>query len=633
MAHTSPGDSLIAATRSFLTRFPPFDAMEDDALAFLASRLALGYYPGGTVIVAPEHGEPAFLYIVQRGLVCQTEALPAAQDRTVTLGPGEVFPVGALLERRAVASTYSAGSDTFCYQLASEDFRTLLGRSRRFADFARATLSSLLRDSRRLLKIHAAASASEEQAANRSLRSLVRRKPVCCAPDAAIGQALRAMKDAGVGSILIAEPEGKLVGILTRHDVLDRIALGERGLGEPVRVVMTPHPKTLPADATAYDAALLIARNGIRHIPVMEGRAVIGVVTERDLFALQHVGMRATRRAIASAGDLASLQAAADGIRTSARNMLEQGLGAEQLTYVVSTLNDALTERVIELESEHHRFADIGWCWLAFGSEGRYEQTIATDQDNGIVFVEPPGTDAYAARERLLPFAQAVNRTLDACGFPLCIGNIMAGNPRWCLSLGEWRLRFERWISRSEPQELLEAVIFFDLRPLFGRHELVEQLRETLLALVSRNPVFLRHLAAQALETGPPLGLLGTFATDDGPARGTIDLKKSAARLFVDAARVFGLAASVTHTNTAQRLRSAGPRLHLTADEVASAVEGFFFIQSLRLRAQLFPEQGGAAGSNRVDPERLNEVDRRILKESLRQARRLQSRLRLDYRL
>src|SRR5688572_19102667 len=100
MAHTSSGDSLTAATRSFLARFPPFDAMEEDALAFLASRLALGYYPREAVILAPEHGESAYLYIVQRGLVCQTDPL-AVRDRTVALGAGEVFPVAALLERRA----------------------------------------------------------------------------------------------------------------------------------------------------------------------------------------------------------------------------------------------------------------------------------------------------------------------------------------------------------------------------------------------------------------------------------------------------------------------------------------------------------------------------------------------------
>jgi CBS domain-containing protein len=104
-------------------------------------------------------------------------------------------------------------------------------------------------------------------------------------------------------------------------------------------------------------------------------------------------------------------------------------------------------------------------------------------------------------------------------------------------------------------------------------------------------------------------------------------------RLFVDAARIIALAAGVHHTNTAERLRQAGPRLRMTPEEIASAVDAFFFIQGLRLRMQLGFDVSIVADPNRMNPSRLNEIDRRILKESLRQARRLQTRLALDYQL
>ncbi|MGZ8202651.1 MAG: DUF294 nucleotidyltransferase-like domain-containing protein, partial [Burkholderiales bacterium] len=464
----------------------------------------------------------------------------------------------------------------------------------------------------------------------------IQRAPVTCTPDTTIGDALRAMERARIGSILIVEHDATLAGILTRHDVLDRIALAQRGLNEPVSRVMTRDPKTLPADATTYEAALLIAREGFRHVPVKDGGQLIGVVTERDLFALQHVTMRAIRRTIESAEALEALQSAARDIRALAANMLEQGLGAEQLTYIVSTLNDALTGRIISLERTRHALDDLDWCWLAFGSEGRLEQTISSDQDNGIIFADLASTPPAEVRARVLPFAEAVNRTLDACGFPLCRGNVMAGNPKWCLSLAEWRARFESWIRGGTPQQLLDAVIFFDFRPLYGSDELALRLRESLAGLIAANPVFLRQLAQQALETAPPFGLLGGIATDDAEpaAPGTLDLKKSGARLFVDAARVFALAAGVPHTNTAQRLQHGGLHLRFSAEEIGSATEAFFFVQLLRLRTQLLAGSAGeAVAPNRVDPEALNEVDRRILKESFRQARRLQRRLALDYGL
>ena len=632
MTTTRPGENLYAATADFLRRYPPFDRLEEDALAYVTSRLSLGYYPEETVILSPARGAPAYFHIIQRGLVRQTDVDTGS---AVTRGAGEAFAVDSLLERRPARSTYTALKDTFCYQLPANDFRALLDRSPRFRDFATHYIASLLRQSRRLHQIEAAAAAGDEQTTNRSLRSLVQREPVSCAPETSIGAALSAMQQARVGSIVIVTESGGLEGILTRHDVLDRIALARRDLDEPVSAVMTPQPVTLPADATAYDAALVIAREGIRHIPVMDGDALIGIVTERDLFALQHVSLRGIRRTLAAADGLAALQSAARDILTLARNLQRQGLGAEQLTYIVSTLNDALTARVIEVEAERHALEDLEWCWLAFGSEGRYEQTISTDQDNGLVFAARPGEDADAVRARLLPFAHAINQTLDACGFPLCRGEIMAGNPKWCLSLGEWRARFEHWIANSQPEQLLEAIIFFDFRPLHGRLTLADALRETQAALVKRHPVFLKQLAHFALESRPPLGTFGAFVTESRTGTpDTIDLKKSGARLFVDAARVIGLAAGVPHTNTAERLRQGGPRLNLAEDEITAATDAFFFIQSLRLRTQL--EHGGAGGDgepNRIDPERLNEVDRRILKESLRQARALQTRLALDYQL
>ena len=628
--------ALAAAALAFLRRFPPFDETEEDAMQFVAARLSLGYYPKDSLILSPGAQAPAFLYIIQRGLV-EVRLGPEGGRPAQTiaqLGAGECFSVGALLGKRPVGPAYAASSDVFCYQLPADDFQSLLARSARFRDFSTHYLTSLLRDSRRLLRMHASAYAGEETLASRSLRSLVRREPVRCTPETSIEDALGAMHQAQVGSILVVGESGALAGILTRHDVLERIALARRDLSEPVGAVMTPHPRTLTADATAYDAAVLIAREGIRHVPVMESERVIGVVTERDLFALQRASMRTIRRTIETAVDTAALAYAAREIRSLARMLLEQGLGAEQLTYIVSTLNDAFTERVIEIERRAQTLDGIEWAWLAFGSEGRYEQTISTDQDNGIVFTDTAGVSPDAQRDRLLPFARAVNLTLDACGFPLCTGEIMAGNPAWCLSVEEWKSKFERWVHHTDAQELLSSVIFFDLRPIHGARALAGPLWHTRDALVDARPVFLHLLAQFAVQSRPPLGFLGGLADDDPDAPGTIDLKRSAARIFTDAARVMGLAAHVPHTNTAQRLRLAGAQLGMPAEEIGAATEAFFFVQSLRLRTQLLASADPArAGHNRLDPGTLNEVDRRMLKEALRQAAKLQTRLTLDYRL
>jgi CBS domain-containing protein len=630
---TSTASAPVQAARAFLAQHPPFNRLEPDALEWLAARLAIAYYAKGTLVLSPSQGVARCLYVVQRGAVERQPENPR-DDRsggTSVLTAGGLFPFDAMIEKRAPRSAFTAVADTFCYQLDADRFAALLERSPRLREYTNDYLGTLLRDSRRMLKVELAAGANDEQIANRPLHALIKRSPVTCAPDTSIEAALRLMHEARVGSILVVDPARGLVGILTRHDVLDRIALARRDLTEPVSSVMTPEPMRLNAEASAYDAALLIAREGIRHVPVVEGARVVGVVTERDLFALQRATLRTVRRTISEAESAHAFAAAANETRALARKMFEQGMAAEQLTYIISTLNDALTQRLIELERVRHRVDDITWCWLAFGSEGRYEQTISTDQDNGLVFEVPAGENAHELRDRLLPFAQAVNRALDECGFPLCKGEIMAGNARWCLSVAEWQARFTRWIDVPEPQELLNAVIFFDFRALHGETRLIEPLRDVLFTRTRTKPSFLRQLAQFAVESRPPLGLLGGFVDDDPQMPGTIDLKRSGARVFVDVARVLALAAEVPQTNTAQRLRYAGAKVSLTGAEIASAVEAFYFIQQLRLRTQLLAS--GRAGANRIEPARLNQVDASMLKEAFRQARKLQARLALDYQL
>ena len=81
-----------------------------------------------------------------------------------------------------------------------------------------------------------------------------------------------------------------------------------------------------------------------------------------------------------------TLKRAGEDIRRLTQNLLAQGVGAEPLTRTIASLNDALTRRAIDLVLQRHDLDDIDWCWLALGSEGRGEQTFATDQDNALLF-------------------------------------------------------------------------------------------------------------------------------------------------------------------------------------------------------------------------------------------------------
>ena len=336
------------------------------------------------------------------------------------------------------------------------------------------------------------------------------------------------------------------------------------------------------------------------------------------------------RRAIAVADGAPALRQAARAIQSLAQRLVEQEPDAERLTRIISALNDALTQRVIELASAQELPQALDWCWISLGSEGRQEQTLSSDQDNGIIFSGSGTPDA--ARAQLLPFARRINETLDDCGFPLCRGQIMASNPQWCLSLAEWREQFGQWIIEGDPLALLNASIFFDMRALYGSTHLAQELAVWLGEQAAGNSRFLYQMTANALRREAPLGLLRRFALErSGPFAGTIDLKLNGATLFVDAARIYGLACGGGASNTADRLRLAAGAHHLHPADADESIAAFYVIQMLRLKHQHRHYAGATEMHNHVDPDLLDDAERLALLGALRQARRLQQRLALDY--
>ena len=631
--------SIHTSQLSFFSAHAPFDKMEPAHLLWMIERMQLGYYAEGEVIVSPEQGNVERLLVIKQGMVQgeQNVAHASDSDTWLELSVGECFPLGALLAHRPVASIYRSVIDTFCYELPLADFHNLLGMSAPFRDFCTRRIANLLEHSKQIIQAQYSHSSVEQQSLASPLSSVIRRSPVSCTTQTSVREVLQIMREQHVGSMVAVDESGRPLGILTLHDVLERIALPQIDLEQPAINVMSTHLSSLPPQALAYEAALMMAKQGFRHVLVVENEKLVGLVSEKDLFALQRVGLRQIGQTIRHASRLEDLQKSAEDIRHMAHNMMAQGVAAEQLTQLISTFNDLLTERVIELESAASGIdtSPISGhlCWMALGSEGRFEQTLSTDQDNALIFTVPAGMTANAMREMILPIARRINETLALCGFPLCKGEIMASNPKWCLSQEEWQNTFSSWIEGGSPAALLHASIFFDFRTLYGNHALTENLRNWLANAAKSNSRFLHMMAANALRNRPPLGVVRDFVLGK---EHTLDLKINGITPFVDAARIFGLASGVKETNTVQRLRLSGTHLNVPVSEVDAWIDALLFIQVLRLRHHdEVSAHNPSAGEldNLIDPEKLNELDRRILKESFRQARKLQSKLALEFQL
>ena len=478
-----------------------------------------------------------------------------------------------------------------------------------------------------------------EQSFESPLHTLPSRQPVAVGVNASLAEGLQLMQARGTGSVMVLDEAGRAVGILTRHDLLPRVALRQPPLDiarTPIAEVMSSPVHTVEAHRPVQDAALAMARHGIRHVPITQDGRVVNLVSERDLFALQRRSIRQLGAALRQAAAPEDLVRLAPGIREFAAQLHGQGVAARPLTDLVSHLNDTLTERLFELLAAAHALDVRQACWVAFGSEGRGEQTVSTDQDNGLVLDDAVDE---AGRERWLALAREANQWLDACGYPLCKGGVMAGNPACCLSQSQWAEKFSHWMAHGEPQDLLNASIHFDIRALAGRHELVEPLRERLLQEAPGSGRFLRLMAENSLKLRPALTWWGGLDTVAEGGHRWIDLKLNGTAVFVDGARLMALAQGVGALGTRERLEQAGQRSGANDAERATWLAAFDVLQRLRLRVQLGSEGASASAAaaaaassgNRIDLKTLDGIDRRMLKEAMRTARSLQQRLQMEW--
>ena len=629
----TPSASLTANLRKELQQWPPFAQMASEHVERFALACTQAYFEPNETVLSPASGVVTHLLLVRRGSVTGHQGVAAANDG-FQYEAGDMFPVGAAMAARAVTSTYTAVGDTFCLQLPLTEMRELARDSAPFAEFLNRRVQQFLALSRQALQVAYASQSLAEQSLETPLRDLLRGAAVGVAPDTPLSQALQLMHDKRIGSVLVLAPDsGAALGILTRHDILGRVTLAGLSLATPISDVMSAPVVSLRLDDTAQDAALAMSEHGIRHVPVADATGrVVGILSERDLFSLQRLSLKQVSTALRAAPDVATLRAVAQDIRRLARNLIGQGVGARQLTELISHLNDLLTERLVTMLASQCGVDLSQACWVAFGSEGRSEQTISTDQDNGLVFASD---DAERDRPAWLAFAREVNQALDACGYPLCKGNIMASNPECCLTQAEWLVRFENWIERGAPEDLLKASIYFDLRALAGDMTLAKPLREFVVLHGGRTPRFVKQLAENALRNAPALNWHGGIDTKAADGRELVDLKFHGAAIYVDAARLFALAHGVPATGTRERIDAAAAAMGVPAREAQAWVTGFEYLQMLRLRVQLALDdaavRAGAVGPNMIDVGTLNDIDHRMLKESLRVARSMQQRIELDY--
>jgi signal-transduction protein with cAMP-binding, CBS, and nucleotidyltransferase domain len=435
---------------------------------------------------------------------------------------------------------------------------------------------------------------------------------VSLAPGETVLAAARLMTDRRVSSVVVLDGDGRAAGILTERDVLGLLARrGDQTIHVRVDAVMSVPVHTIEAEALLYCALGRMARLGLRHLPVVDGRQrPIGMLTAGTLLRQRATAALTLGDEIAVAGDAAALRAAHDKLPSLARALHRERVGAGDVSAVISSTVRDVTARAAELV-----IADMGtppgrWCLLVLGSAGRGEALLAPDQDNALVLGDETDERWFAA------FASRFNTLLDDAGVPLCKGEVMAQNRSWRRSLSEWRDQIDGWVARPRPEALLNVDIFCDFVPLIGDRTLAGELRRHAATAASASPLFLRLLAAAGEGPGSAFDLLGRWRL----SRGRLDLKRHGLLPIVAGARAIGLAWQSLSTGTDDRLADAVAAGGLASESAQTISQARAVLAQAILEQQLADIEAGRAPGYRVDPARLKRREQRALREALRTA-------------
>jgi CBS domain-containing protein len=451
------------------------------------------------------------------------------------------------------------------------------------------------------------------------VKSLIKRAPLFIDASATVVQAAQAMQAARVGSILIStEPPG----IVTDRDLRGRVLAQNLTHETRVTQVMSSPLKTLDSDAPVIAALRLLLEENIHHLPVTEEGKIVGVVSATDLLFLQGNNPLNLRGYIDTLDDPGRTVDYAGEIGRLVSSMFNSGMAAIHISQIVSSLNDALVKRLVALATAKLGASPTPFAWIVFGSEGRLEQTLLTDQDNALLYAQ----ESDAARTYFAALAEQVVKGLIQAGFPPCAGGFMATN--WCKPLEAWEELFTHWIRLPEPDALLDAAIFFDYRVVAG--SLSPEPLEDILATAKSHKLFLAHMARGAMHFYPPLGFFNRLRSDHGK----IDLKSGGIAPIVGLARVAALAAGSRERSTPERLNVAAESAALLSREDASALgEIFPLLFQLRLQHQLRQLAEHHAVDHSVELTALSRLMRRHVKDAFVTIKRVQDGVRVAWKL
>jgi len=578
--------------KAFDAANPPFDRLTTTEVEKLRAALDIDYFRPDEAIIEQDRPADA-LYIVIKGTIEERDD----KDLLALLGPKDSFDSRALVHGRS-GHAFVAREETLCYAAPKATILSLIQSNPRFASFFYRDISRKLDDFVR---------DEEEQRYGSLMRSRISELFLHPAAFIDAGDTIEAaghmMHEIDSNALFVRD--GDRIGIITGMNLSKAVVLRRQSIQTPVRELAHFDVVTVRSDDFVSSALVLMTKLNKRRVAVRDGERYIGVLEDIDVLGFLAGSAQVVAGRIERASTEDDLAIAAREIAAQVRVLRRQGVGVDLIGEIMSDLNQRLFSRLFELTAPAE-FRTSG-CLIVMGSEGRGEQTVRTDQDNGLILSEP------VDKAKLDAFRADFSGALSRFGFPPCPGNVMVSNPAWSKSLSDYLADFRSWLALPDDTSHLNVAIFYDARPVAGDTQLLVAAKTGLIEMIRGEQAFLAHFARAIDSFATPIGLFRNLITSAGDGD-ALDLKKGGIFPIVHGVRSLALKHGLMETATDKRIVGMRDSGVLHADFARELSQALQYMMMLRLDGQLAASAG--TSGTLVRPSSLSSMERDLLRDA-----------------
>ena len=433
--------------------------------------------------------------------------------------------------------------------------------------------------------------------------------------------------------IIFITQNDNIIGVVTDSDLRSRVLAKKIDPTGSIGQIMTAPVISVQDNILLYEAVLLFNKKNISHLAVKNNQLeIVGVLNNSDAQGMHRNSISFLVREVEIAENIEQIEKTTNKLPALIKALIDSGARTQNITRIITSLTDVITNRVITLAIETLGQAPCKFAFIAVGSEGRMEQTLATDQDNAIIFdnVDNENHDIY--KTYFLELGKIVTKALDQLGFKYCNGEVMANNPRWVLSLDEWKNQFKDWINNSDPKSILEAGIFFDFRCVYGKQELTKNLQGYIFQTLDNKAVFFQHMANPILKYKSAVNLFGNIIGDSKDnGNSALDIKKIILPI-ISFIRLYSLKNKITETNSILRLENLNSLNFINKTLYNDINVSYNYLMLLRFRFQANELLKKQAPDNLIKINELTDIEKTTIKKIISEISNLQTQLNFDFK-